>query len=56
MPITENKQPNNWWEDGSFVAELDARYEALENGTDKGVTLEQLKANLKLERAKRYGN
>lgn len=31
-----------WWKDKQFVAELDARYEALKSGEDKGFTVNEL--------------
>jgi hypothetical protein len=38
-----------------FVDELDKRYEALENGSDKGFTVEGLKASIDKIRVKRHG-
>ena len=35
----EIEQTNEWWKDKQFIKELDARYQALEKGTDKGYTL-----------------
>ena len=37
---------SEWWHDKQFVKEFDKRYDALESGEDKGVTLRQLKASL----------
>jgi len=51
----EIEETNEWWKDKSFVAELDHRYEALESGTDKGLTVEQLEASIDKLRKKRYG-
>lgn len=51
----EIEETHEWWKDKAFVAELDRRYEALEAGTDKGVTVEQLEASIDKLRKKRYG-
>lgn len=51
----EIEAANEWWNNKAFVAELDARDEALENGTDKGVTIEQLKSSIAKLREKKYG-
>ncbi len=53
--ILEIDQSKNWWDDVSFVNEMEARYEAVENGSDKGVTLEELNAAFDSERKRRYG-
>ena len=37
---------SEWWQDKQFVKQLDKRYDALESGEDKSVTLRQLKASL----------
>lgn len=46
---------NEWWKDKQFTAELDRRYEALEKGKDKGVTIEKLEASIAKLRKKKYG-
>lgn len=46
---------NEWWKDKGFVDELDRRFEALENGSDKGFTVEELKVSIDKLRIKRYG-
>jgi hypothetical protein len=51
----EIEETNEWWKDKGFVGELDRRYEALEAGTDKGFTIEQLAASMDKLRKKRYG-
>lgn len=51
--ILEIDQNNNWWENTSFVNELEHEYELLQNGTNKGVTLEELKASIDTLRKKR---
>lgn len=51
----EIEETNEWWKEKSLVAELDHRYEALESGKDKGVTVEQLEASIDKLRKKRYG-
>ncbi|MEO5581112.1 MAG: hypothetical protein ABIR66_00355 [Saprospiraceae bacterium] len=45
----EETEEYEWWMDEEFVAELDRRVEALENGTDKGITLEEFKEHFKLK-------
>ncbi|HEY4149626.1 MAG TPA: hypothetical protein VGM41_11885 [Chitinophagaceae bacterium] len=51
----EIEETAEWWKDKSFVEELDARYEALESGKDKGFTVEQLESSIDKLRKKRYG-
>lgn len=51
----EIEHANEWWKDKVFTAELDRRFEALEAGTDKGFTVEQLEASIEKLRKKRYG-
>jgi hypothetical protein len=51
----EIEQTAEWWKDKEFVKELDNRYTALENGTDKGVTLEALQQSVDILRKNRYG-
>lgn len=51
----EIEETNEWWKDKGFVDELDRRYEALENGSDKGFTVEELKVSIDKLRIKRYG-
>lgn len=51
----EIEETTEWWKDKGFVEELDKRYEALENGSDKGLTVEQLKTSIDKLRIKRYG-
>ena len=52
---SEIEETIEWWKDKSFVAELDHRYEALESGKDKGVTVGQLEASIDKLRKKRHG-
>ncbi len=52
---SEIEETKEWWENKSFVAELDHRYEALESRKDKGFTVEQLEASIDKLRQKRYG-
>jgi hypothetical protein len=40
----ENEQTNDWWKDKLFTNELDRRYHLLENGSDKGFTVEELES------------
>ena len=44
-----------WWKDKAFTAEFDRRYQSLENGTDKGYTLDELETSVSKLRRKRYG-
>ena len=38
-------KPYNKWDDPEFVAEMDRRAKAMEDGTDKGHTWEEVKEN-----------
>lgn len=49
------RQTQAWWEDQTFTRDLDERYEALEKGTDKGVTIDELESSISKLRAKKYG-
>ncbi len=51
----EIEQTAEWWKDKGFVDELDHRNKALENGTEKGFTSEELKSSVGKLRKKRYG-
>ena len=51
--ILEIDQSGEWWNDDQFVRELDSRYEALESGADKGLTLEQLKISIESHKRKK---
>ncbi len=42
----EIEETQEWWKDKAVIAELDRRYEALESGKDKGVTIDQLEASI----------
>jgi hypothetical protein len=37
---------NEWWNDESFIAELDKRSSDLKSGKDKGITWDELKNEL----------
>jgi len=39
---------NEWWNDESFIAELDKRSSYLKNGKDKGITWDELKKGIYL--------
>jgi len=43
----------NWWEDEEFVAELDERVRRHEQGIDRAVPLEEVKAKLQKMREER---
>ncbi len=51
----EIEQTNEWWKDKQFTQELDSRQQALENGSDKGVSVEQLEQSVSKLRLKKYG-
>ena len=51
----EIEQTNEWWKDKQFTTDLDKRYQALENGADKGFTVEQLEQSISKLRLKKYG-
>lgn len=44
-----------WWKDKQVVAELDSRYNAMDSGEDKGLTIEQLQNSVDKARSKKYG-
>ncbi len=46
---------NDWWNDKEFIAELDSRYDAMESGEDKGVSLEEFESSIEKLRIERYG-
>jgi len=46
---------NEWWKDKQFVEELDSRYNALESGEDKGITLQQMETTIEKMRLNKYG-
>ena len=46
---------NEWWKDKKFTKELDNRYQALENGSDKGFTIDQLEKSVITIRTQKYG-
>ena len=51
----EIEQTVKWWADKEFLAELDRRNKALDDGKDKGMTIQQsVKAIAKL-RTEKYG-
>ncbi len=51
----EIEQTNEWWKDKKFTKELDSRYQALENGSDKGFTIDQLEKSVTKLRTQKYG-
>ena len=54
--LLENEidQTKQWWDDKVFTAELNRRFNSLENGTDKGYTLEELETSVSRLRKKKY--
>lgn len=51
----EIEQTKQWWKKKAFTAELERRFQALENGSDKGYTIEELEASVSKLRKKKYG-
>ncbi len=51
----EIEQTNEWWKDKKFTNELDRRYQVMENGSDKGVTVKELEQSITKLRLKKYG-
>lgn len=50
--LSHKIEDRKWWTNPAFVRELDRRYDDLESGRDKGVTLEELQ--ISIERHKQY--
>jgi len=46
---------NEWWKDKQFAEELDSRYNALESGEDKCITLQQMETTIEKMRLNKYG-
>jgi hypothetical protein len=42
-----DSENESWWDDEDFIKELDSRYEAMESGEDKGVTIGEIRESLK---------
>lgn len=55
--LLENEIENTqeWWKDKAFTADLDNRFQALENGADKGYTVDELETSVSKLRKKKYG-
>ena len=51
----EIEQTKEWWKDKKFTKKLDNRYQALENGSDKGFTIDQLEKSVTKLRTQKYG-
>jgi hypothetical protein len=51
----EIEDTNEWWKEKQFVEELDRRFMALEDGSDKGFTVKQLEESIDKLRTKKYG-
>lgn len=49
------EQSSAWWNDKQMIQELERRDQALEDGTDTGVTAEQLEQAVSKLRLKKYG-
>jgi len=52
LTIRHKLYDEEWWKDKEFIAELDHRYQSLENGTDKGYTLDKLQTSINKLRKK----
>lgn len=50
----EIEQTNEWWKDKAFVAELKRSDKAMDNRTDKGVTLVQLHQSIDKLHSRKY--
>lgn len=46
---------NECWKDKRFLEELDDRFDALETGEDKGVTLQEMETSIEKMRVNKYG-
>jgi hypothetical protein len=51
----EIEQTQEWWKNKAFISDLDHRYQSLENGTDKGYSLDELEGSISKLRKKKYG-
>jgi hypothetical protein len=51
----EIEQRQEWWKNKAFISDLDHRYQSLENGTDKGYSLDELEASISKLLKKKYG-
>lgn len=49
------EQTAEWWKDKQFIQELDSRSKALDSGTDKGYSIDQLEKSIGKLRKKKYG-
>ena len=48
-------QEAEWWNDPSFVSELEKEYEAWDSGKDKGYSLAEIKSEITSRKAKKHG-
>jgi hypothetical protein len=46
---------NEWWKDKQFIKELDSMNEAMDSGTDKGVTFADIERSIEARRLEIYG-
>jgi hypothetical protein len=51
----EIERTQEWWKNKAFISDLDHRYQSLENGTDKGYSLDELEGSISKLRKKKYG-
>ncbi len=56
IPKLENEIENTreWWKDKAFTGEIDKHFQSLENGTDKGFTIDELETSISKLRKKKY--
>jgi len=46
---------NEWWKNKKMVEDFDNRYNAMETGEDKGVTIQESNSFIEKSRVKKYG-
>ncbi len=54
--LEENKNGTEWWRDEEFVEQLNKEYDNWKNGKAKGFTIDEVKASIEEQRAKRKAN
>ena len=46
---------SEWWKNKKIVEDFDNRYNAMETGEDKGITIQELNSFIEKSRVKKYG-
>lgn len=46
---------NEWWKNKKIVEDFDNRYNSMETGEDKGITIQELNSFIEKSRVKKYG-